>query len=89
MTRSPRSWCAQAEGRRAAVWRVQLKRGGGAGDWRAQVLLDPVTLPCCGTNFDKACLDKHMEANPNRASCPMCREALPATLPAVGVGVER
>ena len=53
----------------------------------AQVLLDPVTLPCCGNSFDKACLDKHVEANPNgAAACPICRTALPATLPAVGVG---
>jgi hypothetical protein len=52
------------------------------------VLLDPVTLPCNGNNFDKASLDKHAEANPNGETCPMCCTTLPATLFAVGVGIE-
>ena len=52
------------------------------------MLLDPVTLPCCGGNmFDRACISKHLEANRNVASCPICRKAL-ATLPPVGVETE-
>jgi hypothetical protein len=51
------------------------------------VLLDPVTLPCCGKSFDKACLDKHREARAQageRARCPNCRKPLTASLPEVG-----
>ena len=48
------------------------------------MLLDPVTLGCCGNSFDKACMDKHLRANPTVASCPVCRKALPAELPQVG-----
>ena len=50
----------------------------------AQVLLDPVTLPCCGNSFDKACVDKHLLVNPHAASCPTCRKALSAAVPPVG-----
>ena len=66
---------------------VQLTRSGGGGKERAQVLLDPVTLPCCGKILDKACVATLMEANPNGAKCPICRTALVA-MPPVGVRTE-
>jgi hypothetical protein len=67
------SWCApRREGaQRVSAWRVQLKRGGGRWGGPGQVLLDPVTLSCCGNSFDKACIATHKQTNRN-AACPMC-----------------
>ena len=76
-------WCAAGGCLVCAAQSRQRRKGG-----TAQVLLDPVTLPCNGNNFDKASLDKHAEANPNGETCPMCCTTLPATLFAVGVGIE-
>ena len=59
------------------------RRAGGAPPRGLQVLLDPVTMPCCGKSFDKACIDKHLEARPHAAACPVCRKALPAEAPPV------
>ena len=47
------------------------------------MLLDPVSVPCCGKSFDQACLAKHLQAHPRGASCPICRAALPAEVPPV------
>ena len=52
------------------------------------MLLHPLTLLCCGKSFDKVCLEKHLKAHPIwGATCPICRNALPARVPAVRVGL--
>ena len=56
---------------------------GACGCAPGQVLLDPVSVPCCGKSFDQACLAKHLQAHPRGASCPICRAALPAEVPPV------
>ena len=59
----------------AAVTRGRRRSGAG------QVLLDPVSMPCCGKSFDKACMTKHLQMNTNVAACPNCRKALRAVPP--------
>jgi hypothetical protein len=55
------------------------------------VLLDPVTL-ACGHTLDQRCLLRVVataSSGAGQRSCPMCRAALPETLPGVNVKLRR
>ena len=54
-----------------------------------QVLMDPVVLPC-GHNFDSDCLHTWVDSKRTNALrvCPICRAAMPRTLPSVRRFVE-
>lgn len=50
-----------------------------------EVLMDPVTLPC-GHALDQACAQRVVNASvAGAASCPTCREPIPAVLPSISV----